>query len=208
MRLNQIARNTLCILSDMPIKSQRMKTQKDNTINVIKAIECLDTELASMGCNYTIYTCGGASLILLGFSSRATEDVDVIQTKIDAPLEAAAAIVARKFQYNKEWLNNQVHDLGRRLGKGWKRRTSVLYTGEALCVRSISRQDLINSKFHALVNRQGEDLPDVVFLNPSDEELRIAVEYTTAQGETDGIETQSVFANGWLKLVKQELGRK
>lgn len=178
------------------------------TIDVMRAIQALDKELSAIDEKYTLYTCGGAALILLGFSHRATEDIDVIQAEIDSTLAMAAAKVAKKLRYEEKWLNNEVHDLGRRLEKGWKSKTTILFKGEGLIVKTISRQDLINSKFHAVVNRQGEDLPDVVFLNPSDEELRIAAEYATAQGEADGIETQSVFVNGWLKLVKKELERK
>ena len=49
-----------------------------NDIDVKTAIKELDRVLASQGAEYTLYTCGGAALIFLGYEGRVTGDVDVI----------------------------------------------------------------------------------------------------------------------------------
>lgn len=71
---------------------------------------------------------------------------------------------------------------------------------------SISRGDLINSKFHAVVNRKGEDVEDVLFLKPSAKELEAAAKYTIQQCEDEGIETAEVFVGFWVNQVKKDLG--
>jgi hypothetical protein len=175
-------------------------------IDVLRAIKALDEELRARGENFTLYTCGGAALIFLGYTGRKTEDIDLIHSDLDPALEEAAVKVAKKLGYEKTWLNNDVHDLGRRLGRGWKKTCTALYEGEGVTLMSISRRDLIHSKFHATVNRKGADIGDLLFLKPNLQELEGARDYAMEQGEADGVETYEVWVRFWFDDIKKELG--
>jgi len=71
---------------------------------------------------------------------------------------------------------------------------------------SISRQDLISSKLHAAVDRQAQDMDDLIFLKPDLEEIEIAAKYALKQGLAQGIETYEVFLDHYVKALKKDLG--
>ena len=176
-----------------------------NDIDVKTAIKELDRVLAKQGEQYTLYTCGGAALIFLGYEGRGTGDVDVILEQFDKPLESAVAEVAKQLKISKTWLNNQVTPLGARLGKGWKNKCQTLFQGSAVTLMTISRQDLISSKLHAAVDRQAVDYTDIIWLKPTKQELDIAKAYTLKQGT---IETYEVWVNHYVQELMNELGIK
>ena len=173
-------------------------------MTVIEGIKELDKVLSSQKLTYTLYTCGGAQLIFLGYSDRRTEDVDLIHLKLDESLVKASIKVAKKLNLSEDWLNNKVNSLGKRLGKGWKSKTVLLYEGKSIKLMGLSRQHLINSKLHAAVDRKGEDYQDLLFLNPDSVEIGIAEEYTLKQ--KSDVETYSVFVKAWVKELKNDLG--
>lgn len=168
-------------------------------INVETALAALDAELTARGQKERLYTCGGAVLILLGYEGRGTSDVDVITQKMSPKLREAAEAVAIKLRYSPDWLNNNVASLEDRLERGWKKRCSPIFSGRSLEVLSISRQDLINSKLHAAVDRQKYDLDDLIWLQPTDSELEIAAEYAIKQ---DDSENRPVFVNAFVRVVR------
>ena len=114
---------------------------------------------------------------MLGYTTRRTEDVDLIQDKIDEPLRLASLEVARKLKIQDDWLNNKVSTLSQRLGKGWKKKTIILFEGKAITLMGLNRQVLISSKLHAAIDRKGEDYEDLLFLKPSSAEIEIARKY-------------------------------
>lgn len=171
-------------------------------IDVRKAISELDGFLAKSGKQYTLYTCGGAALIFLGYEGRGTGDVDVIMAKFDTDLTDAVVAVANKLKIPPTWLNNQVTPLGNRLGKGWKKKCEDLFVGVAVILKSISRQDLISSKLHATVDRASIDYHDILWLKPTKEEIEIARQYVLKQDQT---ETYEVFVNHYVKELLNEL---
>ena len=171
-------------------------------INVIEAIKVLDHVLFEKKKSYTLYTCGGAALIFLGFDDRRTGDIDLIVTEIDEDLSQAAQEVADRLGISSEWLNNKVAPLEERLPKGWKKFCSPIFSGKALILMSISRQDLINSKLHAAIERRAQDYKDLVWLKPTSQELQIAQEYTLKQGTT---ETYEMYVNYYIKELKNDL---
>ncbi|MCM0606005.1 MAG: hypothetical protein KA715_07930 [Xanthomonadaceae bacterium] len=65
-------------------------------IDVLQAIRELDSVLHEMGCTFELFTCGGAALIYLGYETRRTTDIDIIEDELDETLKKAAAIVAKK----------------------------------------------------------------------------------------------------------------
>jgi len=171
-------------------------------IDVIVAISELDQAISQLGKSYTLYTCGGAALIFLGYDDRRTGDIDIIEEELTDDLKQAAKDVAQKLGIGDDWLNNSVYPLGNRLGKNWKSQCNTLYQGKAVTLKSISRQDLINSKFHATVERYGKDYQDLLWLKPSLEELEAAKQYTLKQGAA---ETYEVFVNHYFQELKKDL---
>jgi hypothetical protein len=168
------------------------------------AIEELDLNLTKKGLHYVFYICGGAQLIFLGYSSRRTEDVDLIQDSIDTKLKTASREVAKKLKIHDDWLNNAVSSLGQRLEKGWKKKTIVLFEGSAIKLMGLDRQDFINSKLHATIDRKGEDYGDLLFLKPTVAEIQLARKYVLRQ--KSDIENSAVFVDAWIKELTNDLG--
>ena len=123
-------------------------------MDINAAIVELDKLIAKKRFSYVLYTCGGAQLIFLGYTTRRTEDVDLIQDEIDEPLRLASLEVAKKLKIQNDWLNNKVSTLSQRLGKGWKKKTVILFEGKAITLMGLNRQDLISSKLHAAIDRK------------------------------------------------------
>ncbi len=174
-------------------------------IDVKTAINELDIILSNQGKQYTLYICGGAALIFLGYENRGTGDIDIILEKFDEPLKNAVAEVAKRLKIPPTWLNNQVTPLGARLSKGWKSNCQKLFEGNVVTLKSLSRQDLISSKFHAAIERQSIDYNDILWLKPTKQELNAAKEYALKQGQT---ETYEVFVNHYVQELMNELGIK
>jgi hypothetical protein len=168
------------------------------------AIKELDKLIAKTGLSYVLYTCGGAQLIFLGYTSRRTEDVDLIHDKIDEDLRLASLEVAKKLGIQDDWLNNKVSSLSQRLGRGWKKKTVVLFEGKAITLMGLNRQDLISSKLHAAIDRKGEDYEDLLFLKPSIPEIELAHKYVLKQ--KSDMQTSEVFIHAWVKELKRDLG--
>jgi hypothetical protein len=173
-------------------------------MDISKAIQELDVLILAKGLSYVLYTCGGAQLVFLGYSTRRTEDVDLIQDEIDQDLRNASVLVAKKLNIQEDWLNNRVSTLSKRLGKGWKKKTVVLFEGKAITLMGLDRQDLISSKLHAAIDRKGEDYDDLIFLKPNAAEIENARQYVLRQ-KTD-METSEVFINAWVRELKNDLG--
>ena len=173
-------------------------------MNIKRALAELNKELAKRDKSYTLYTCGGAALQLLGISTRDTVDIDVIAEKLDDELIAAKNAVAKKLRISEEWLNNEVTPIAKRLPKGWKKNCTEVSSASHLVVYSLSRQDLINSKLHATVDRHAEDYDDLLALKPNPAEIKLARKYVLKQ--KDKIETYEVFVNGVIRRLNKDLG--
>jgi Nucleotidyltransferase of unknown function (DUF6036) len=173
-------------------------------MDIINAIEELDKLIAKKDLSYVLYTCGGAQLVFLGYTTRRTEDVDLIQDKIDDPLRIASLQVAKKLKIQNDWLNNNVSPLSKRLGKGWKKKTVLLFKGHAITLMGLSRQNLISSKLHAAIDRKGEDYEDLLFLKPNLAEINIAQNYVLNQ--KNDMKTSEIFIDAWVKELKNDLG--
>ena len=70
-----------------------------------------------------------------------------------------------------DWLNNGPASLAPQLPPGWQERLQPAFTGAAIELRSLGREDLLRSKLFALCDR-AIDLGDCVALAPTAEELR------------------------------------
>jgi len=119
---------------------------------------------------------GGAALNLLGIVSRTTRDCDLLLPPLPAAVaEAARAFAAERRQQGESladnWLNNGPASLVGQLPSGWETRLQLAFSGKALELRCLGRQELLFSKLFALCDRS-LDLGDCLALAPSVDELR------------------------------------
>lgn len=141
-----------------------------------QTLEAFDLYLADRGLRLEAVVIGGVALNLLGIISRATKDCDVLHPPLSgAVLEAARAFAAEVRKGGEtlqdDWLNNGPASLAPQLPPGWQERLQPAFTGSAIELRSLGREDLLRSKLFALCDR-AIDLGDCVALVPTAEELR------------------------------------
>jgi hypothetical protein len=157
----------------------------ESNMDIKTSLELLDFYLSKKSLHRSFIICGGASLLLQGIIFRTTRDVDVVAPPIDESLAAAALSVAYDLNLDAHWLNSGPGSIVQDLKEGWEKRVFEVFHGRNLIVFSISREDLIFSKFWALCDRQ-KDLQDLLLLKPSPAELFGAIEYTkTRDGHPD-----------------------
>jgi hypothetical protein len=173
-------------------------------MDIKKTLATLNEELKQSGKTYELYCCGGAALQLLGIISRETADLDVIVAEVDRELIEAKNRVARKLRIDENWLNNKVSPILERLPADWKKNCTEVFSASHLVIHSLSRQDLINSKLHAAIDRHAQDYDDLALLAPTVEELAKAKKYALKQQE--GMETYEVFVDAVLTQLKKDLG--
>jgi hypothetical protein len=83
----------------------------------------------------------------------------------------AAEVRANGASLQDDWLNNGPASLAAQLPEGWQGRLQTVFTGIAIELRSLGRDDLLRSKLFALCDR-AIDLGDCVALAPTATELR------------------------------------
>ena len=123
--------------------------------------------------------------------NRATEDVDVVALQRDgalvsaeplpAEVRAAATLVARDFALGERWLNAgpaSLLDEATGLPDGFQERLHWRTYGPSLAVGYASRLDQVHLKLTALADRgYPRDRADLIRLEPTPEELRVAAEW-------------------------------
>jgi Nucleotidyltransferase of unknown function (DUF6036) len=134
-----------------------------------------DDYLADRSLRLEAVVIGGAALNLLGVVSRPTKDCDILHPALPREIvEAARAFAAqarrRGDTLDDDWLNNGPASLARHLPAQWQARLQTVFTGQALVLRCLGRDDLLRSKLWALCDR-GIDLADCVALAPTPDEL-------------------------------------
>ncbi|MGK5082429.1 DUF6036 family nucleotidyltransferase [Bdellovibrionota bacterium FG-1] len=169
-------------------------------IEVKKAIKELDRALEQEECSIEIYICGGAALTLLGLGNRKTGDIDMIAKVIDPALDRAIKRVAKKLGYPVGWLNNKVNPIIDRLPSNWKTTVTKVFEGRNLTVYSLGRQNLINSKLHACVERRAFDYQDLLILKPDAVELAAGRRYCLKQKNANPI-----WIEAFTNMLKKEL---
>lgn len=128
---------------------------------------------------------GGAALNLLGVIERPTRDCDILHPSLPAAIVDAARAFAAELRTSGEsldddWLNNGPSSLTRVLPAGWDQRLVPVFTGAAIILRCLGRDDLLRSKLFALCDR-GLDLADCVALAPTPAELERLEPWVAAQ---------------------------
>jgi len=123
---------------------------------------------------------GGAALNILDISSRKTKDVDCLDPEIPEVIKIASKEFANKrvdLLLNINWLNNGPESLKRDLPKNWRQRVQPLYSGEAIKLQVLGRDDLLKSKLFAYCDRTTPDFEDLKSLKPTKNELNNAIEW-------------------------------
>lgn len=145
--------------------------------------------LAAAQTDIHLVVIGGSGLMAIGAVTRPTRDVDVVALRRDdelvtamplpEPLTAAAAIVARDFDLDPNWLNagpTSLLDFG--LPLGFQQRLITRSFGPSLTVSFASRVDQVFFKLYAAVDRrEPRDVADLHALKPTTDELRGAARW-------------------------------
>lgn len=147
-------------------------------------LAALNDQLVLTGARAHLVVVGGSGLIAIDAVTRATHDVDVVALEEDGKLvsaeplpesvRAAAAIVARDFGLEPNWLNPGPTGLLRHgLPGGFDERLTARDYGRALRVSFASRIDQVFLKLYAAADRrEPRDFADLRRLQPTHEELR------------------------------------
>ena len=120
---------------------------------------------------------GAAGMLTREFDeNRVTRDCDMISIIPEeslADVEAVAKNVASKFNLSPNWLNAQAMQLDV-LPDGWDIRKVLIEKYSNFHVYSLSRQDLIATKFYAGSTRDRED---IIKMSPTADELYFVKNY-------------------------------
>ncbi len=140
-----------------------------------ETLSAFDCHLAERAIRFEGVVVGGAALNLLGVILRPTKDCDILYPELPADVKAVARAFAAEARragqsLSDDWLNNGAAALAGHLQPGWQRRLQTCFTGIALDLRCLGREDLLFSKLFALCDR-GLDLADCLALAPTAAEL-------------------------------------
>ena len=174
-------------------------------MDVKKVVEEFDHYLANKSLQFEAIIIGGAALNIMGIISRETRDVDCLDPKIPIEIISASEEFSKlnpHFNLSKNWINNGPDSLKQDLGKGWFKQTQIIFKGNAIVFRTLSRIDLLKTKLFAFCDRD-LDFQDCLKMKPTVEELEECFNWVA---ERDGNQ-------GWIKnvekhfnLIKKELG--
>lgn len=180
-----------------------MMEQKDIGVYLTALGDILDAERAKP---VRLFICGSVALMMQGLIRRdRTRDIDcagfvesvdgalVIERPVlSRPLRDAITRVARAYSLPETWLSFQSRmHLENGLPEGLVDRLEVRQYGERLTVMLASRRDMVFFKLKAAITRE-KDLPDLIEMEPTNEELRDAAELCIEQGATEE-EVESVM---------------
>ena len=110
-------------------------------------IASFDRYLEPRGLHFEAVVIGGAALNLLGVVSRLTKDCDILFPEIPEEIAKASQTFAREVRGNggdlaDEWLNNGPASLQTQLLPGWENRLQTAFSGRAIRLRTLAREDL------------------------------------------------------------------
>jgi len=163
-----------------------------------EALEALGEVLQARGLVYEIVAVGGSSLLLLGFVTRPTRDLDALALVVEGeyvsarplphPFTDAIASVGRAFGLSEEWLNPGPTDLlGFGLPRGFRERVDARRYG-GLTVLLAGRVDQVCLKLYATVDQgmQSKHAADLRALQPTPDELVLAARWARTHDPSEG----------------------
>ncbi len=176
-------------------------------MNPLNIIQQFDAFLASRNHKFQAIIIGGTALNLLGVIERQTKDCDVLEPAIPPSVtqlaaEFAALLRNKGEQLGDDWFNNGPRSLIDVLPSGWMARTQTIFSGHALKLEALGREDLLKSKVFALCDR-AIDLVDCVALAPTAEELQTLLPWLEQQ---DGNPDWPQHVRAILKDLARRLG--
>ena len=134
-------------------------------------MERFDRYLVSLDLKAHLLIVGGAVFQLMGKRHAATKDIDAIQ-QVKDDLRVAIADFAKKEDLSPSWINDRaLHTVQDYLKYGWGvDGIEEVFTGMALTLSRPSIENLLLSKFCAIIDRQGapQDLADIKSLGVSE----------------------------------------
>jgi hypothetical protein len=119
---------------------------------------------------------GGTALVVLDIIQRSTIDVDLLERDIPEGIAEAARNFATLHGLSENWFNAGPVDIIRSLPHNWRADLEPLFTGDSLILKTLSRINLIRTKFWAMCDRM-RDIDDLVAMNPSLEEIEMSVQW-------------------------------
>ena len=178
----------------------------------------LGEQLAARGERVELVVIGGAALLALGLTRRATRDVDVVALLADRTLSRPRPLppaviearerVARDFGLPEDWLNAAPADLlDFGLPDGFVDRLERRDYGPSLTVHFASRFDQIHFKLYAMVDQgAGKHEADLRALDPTRDELLAAARWTRTHDPSEGFREQLLAAFDYLGVEDVRLG--
>ena len=161
------------------------------------ALSQLGRLLAARGQHFSVIVIGGSALLMGGWISRPTVDVDVVGLGDRANLEKARPLpqalldavedVAAAQGLPATWLNSGPTDLlDWGLPQGFFDRCETRFY-DGLTVRVAGHLDLVCTKFYAVADQgsTGRHIDDLRALSPSNDDLRFAAEWARTQDPSD-----------------------
>lgn len=150
-----------------------------------ETLSAFDRYLSERALRFGGVIVGGAALNLLGIVLRPTKDCDVLHPMLPEEIQAAArAFAAERRRHGEglqdDWLNNGPAAFAKQLPGAWERRLQAAFSGVALELRSLGREDLLRAKLFALCDR-GLDLADCLALAPAAGELAALLPWVAEQ---------------------------
>ncbi len=177
------------------------------------ALIALGDLLADRGTPYDLVLIGGGALLLVGLTTRATKDLDVVAlaqpegwrsaSPLPGPLAAAIRDVAAALDLAADWLNPGPTDLLKLgLPPGFADRATAERFG-ALTVRYASRVDQVALKLYAAADHwptHSKHLQDLLVLAPTPSELDAAAAWCLTHDPSPG------FRDVQLRPLLRHLG--
>jgi len=154
-------------------------------MNPRETLLSFDRYLAERALRFEGVIVGGAALNLLGIVMRPTRDCDVLHPTLPEEIKAAARAFAAEMRregtaLEDGWLNNGPSALVKQLPDSWEKRLQTVFSGVALKLQSLGREDLLRTKLFALCDR-GLDLADCLALAPTADELATLLPWVEEQ---------------------------
>lgn len=129
--------------------------------DIIAALRDLVEELVASGDRVGIRLVGGAAIALRHFERASTSDLDAtgVTSRDDRAVAEAAARVAERRGWPKDWLNFEVDQLGATPWIGRPAEWEKLYDANGVVIEVASAETLLAMKLRA--GRPGRDVDDI-----------------------------------------------
>ena len=147
----------------------------------------IDECLKKRGEKHDLIIFGSGALLIQDICrhDRVTMDIDLIEPKMNITLQLIASEIAEEYGMDMKWLNSAGHVFSRNFPNNWKNRTKLIFKGNHLTVKVLSRKDLIATKFYSYCIRNLKtDRDDLIDLKPSANDLNFSKQWVLSLNES------------------------